>query len=110
MTAALNAPVYLADPYCSRRRGLNENTNGLLRQCWPKSSGFKAVTIPEVDAVIVQLNSRFRKTLEYDTPAKLIAEHMAADAAWAVMHFGVESACFILITIASIDDFLLSRC
>lgn len=81
MTAALNAPVYFADPYCSWQRGLNENTNGLLRQYWPKSTDFKAVTIPDVDTVIVQLNDGPRKTLEYDTPAKLMAEHMAADAA-----------------------------
>jgi hypothetical protein len=53
---------------------------GLLRQYWAKSTDFKTVTIPEVDSVIVQLNDRPRKTLEYDTPAKLMAEHLAADA------------------------------
>ena len=80
VTAALNAPVYFADPYCSWQRGLNENTNGLLRQYWPKSTDFKTVTIPEVDSAIIQLNDRPRQTLEYDTPAKLMAGHMAADA------------------------------
>jgi IS30 family transposase len=81
VTAALNAPVYFAVHYCSWQLGLNENTNGLLCQYWPKSTDFKTVRIPEVDSVIVQLNNRPRKTLKYDTPAKLMAKHMVADAA-----------------------------
>jgi IS30 family transposase len=41
MTGALGAPVYFADPYSAWQRGLNENTNGLLRQYWPKYKDFK---------------------------------------------------------------------
>lgn len=81
MTEALGAPVYFADPYCSWQRGLNENTNGLLRQYWPKGTDFKKVSANKVSAVITQLNNRPRKKLRYKTPAKIMAEHMAAIAA-----------------------------
>ena len=81
MTAALDAQVYFADPYSSWQRGLNENTNGLLRQYWPKKTNFKKVSKKEVSAVIVELNSRPRKKLGYKTPADLMAEYMAAIAA-----------------------------
>lgn len=81
MTKALGVPVYFADPYCSWQRGLNENTNGLLRQYWPKNTNFKEVTKKEVASVIVKLNNRPRKKLGYKTPAKLMEEHMAAIAA-----------------------------
>ena len=81
MTKALNAPVYFADPYSSWQRGLNENTNGLLRQYWPKCTDFKKVSAKEVTSVIVQLNDRPRKKLGYETPAYLMAEHMAVLAA-----------------------------
>jgi|TARA_Y100000031_G_C8163451_1_gene358179 IS30 family transposase len=81
MTAALGAAVYFADPYSSWQRGLNENTNGLLRQYWPKQTDFKKVSPKEVSSVIVQLNDRPRKKLNYQTPAKLMAEHMAVLAA-----------------------------
>lgn len=81
MTAELGCDVYFADPYCSWQRGLNENTNGLLRQYWPKSTDFKKVVQSEVEAAIVQLNDRPRKKLHYKTPAQLMAEHMVAIAA-----------------------------
>ena len=68
MTKALGAAVYFADPYCSWQRGLNENTNGLLRQCWPKNTNFKSVSTAEVDAVLIELNNRPRKKLNYQTP------------------------------------------
>ena len=74
---ALDAKVYFADPYSSWQRGLNENTNGLLRQYWPKLTDFKTVDHKEVSFVIQQLNERPRKILNYETPAKLMAEHMA---------------------------------
>ena len=70
-------PILIA----SWQRGLNENTNGLLREYWPKKTDFKKVSPKEVESVIVQLNDRPRKKLNYQTPAKLMAEHMAALAA-----------------------------
>jgi len=81
VTAALGAAVYFADPYSSWQRGLNENTNGLLRQYWPKSTDFKKISANDVTAVIINLNDRPRKKLGYKTPARLMAEHMAAIAA-----------------------------
>ncbi|AGH46948.1 integrase catalytic subunit [Paraglaciecola psychrophila 170] len=81
MTERLKCDVYLADPYCSWQRGLNENTNGLLRQYWPKSTDFKKVSQSAVQDVIVNLNNRPRKKLNYKKPAKLMAEHMVAIAA-----------------------------
>lgn len=81
VTKAVNSPVYFADPYCSWQRGLNENTNGLLRQYWPKKTDFKLISAAEVDEVIVQLNNRPRKKLHYQTPSHLMTKHMAAIAA-----------------------------
>jgi IS30 family transposase len=81
ITAALDAAVYFADPYSSWQRGLNENTNGLLRQYWPKKTDFKNVSQRNVTSVIVALNNRPRKKLNYQTPARKMAEHMAALAA-----------------------------
>lgn len=81
ITEHLKCGVYFAGPYCSWQRGLNENTNGLLRQYWPKSTDFKKVSQSEVQDVIVKLNDRPRKKLNYKTPAKLMAEHMTAIAA-----------------------------
>ena len=77
MTKALGAKVYFADPYCSWQRGLNENTNGLLRQYWPKSTDFKKISEKEVRGVIIDLNNRPRKKLRYKTPAKLMEEYRA---------------------------------
>lgn len=81
ITEALGAPVYFAHPYHSWERGLNENTNGLLRQYWPKSTDFKTVTPAQVIPVVEQLNNRPRKTLGFETPAKLMQDHLAAKAA-----------------------------
>lgn len=81
ITAALGAPVYFAHPYHSWERGLNENTNGLLRQYWPKETNFKQVTDDEVEHVVGELNNRPRKVLAFYTPAELMENHMAAIAA-----------------------------
>ena len=81
MTENLQCDVYFSEPYCSWQRGLNDNTNGLLWQYWPKSTDFKKVSQSAVKDVIVNLNDRPRKKLNYQTPAKLMAEHMVAIAA-----------------------------
>ena len=81
VTEALEAHVYFADPYCSWQRGLNENTNGLLRQYWPKSTNFKLFTLEEVASVISQLNDLPRKKLEFKTPANKMAEYTAKETA-----------------------------
>ena len=51
MSKELNAQVYFAHPYSSWERGLNENTNGLIRQYLSKGSGFEAITDEQVEAV-----------------------------------------------------------
>jgi IS30 family transposase len=81
LTNELGAAVYFARPYHSWERGLNENTNGLLRQYWPKSMDLKKVTNKEIVAVVTQLNQRPRKTLGFKTPEVLMHNHMAAEAA-----------------------------
>ena len=81
MTESLQCDIYFADPYCSWQRELNENTNGLLRQYWPKITDFKKVSQSKVQDVIVKLNDRPRKKLNYTSPAKLMAEHMVVIAA-----------------------------
>lgn len=78
---ALEAQVYFAHPYHSWERGLNENTNGLLRQYWPRKTDFKQVANEQVEEVISQLNERPRKKLSYQTPAQLMGNHLAALAA-----------------------------
>jgi transposase, IS30 family len=64
----LNADVYFAHPYHSWERGLNENTNGLIRQYFTKGSSFENITDVEVEAVMNKLNHRPRKTLNFKTP------------------------------------------
>ena len=77
----MGCDVYFADPYCSWQRGLNENTSGLLRQYGQNQRTIKKIEQSEVKAVVVKLNDRPRKKLNYKTPAQLIAEHMVAIAA-----------------------------
>jgi IS30 family transposase len=77
----LDCDFYFAHPYCSWERGLNEHTNGLLRQDFPKNTNFKAVSAHEVARVVAKLNNRPRKTLAFRTPADLMADEMAALAA-----------------------------
>lgn len=68
MKEQLNAEVYFAHPYCSWERGLNENTNGLIRQYFTKGSRFESITDDEVEAVMHRLNHRPRKSLNFKTP------------------------------------------
>jgi len=77
----LSADVYFAHPYSSWERGLNENTNGLLRQYFPKNTDLKTVTQVEVRRAVKRLNTRPRKNLEYKTPDQLMRSHRAALAA-----------------------------
>lgn len=66
--AALDADICFAHPYSSWERGLNENTNGLIRQCFTKGSSFENITDKDVDGVMEKPNHRPRKTLNYKTP------------------------------------------
>ena len=64
----LQADVYFAHPYSSWERGLNENTNGLIRQYFVKGSSFEKITDEQVQHVMNRLNHRPRKGLKYKTP------------------------------------------
>lgn len=74
ITAALDATVYFANPYHSWERGLNENTNGLVRQYFPKKTDFTTLTHEQVQNVEYLLNSRPRKTLGYQTPFEVFLQ------------------------------------
>jgi len=77
----LNADVYFAHPYSSWERGLNENTNGLIRQYFTKGSSFETITDDEVEAVMYKLNHRPRKTLNFKTPHEVFFAEPEKEAA-----------------------------
>ena len=64
----LEADGFFAHPYHSWERGLNENTNGLIRQYLPKGSDFNQLTSAQVEQIMDKLNNRPRKCLDYKTP------------------------------------------
>jgi IS30 family transposase len=68
---ALRVDFYFAHPYASWERGTNENTNGLIRQYFPKGMDFTSITQQEISHVMKRLNNRPRKRLGYLTPAQV---------------------------------------
>lgn len=71
MARALSMGTYFCDPYRSGQRGTNENTNGLLRQYFPKGTNFANVSQRELNGVVEEINNRPRKRLGYRTPAEV---------------------------------------
>jgi IS30 family transposase len=69
VTAALGMPVYFCDKASPWQRPSNENTNGLLRQYFPKGSDLRVHSADDLTAVAAELNARPRWTLGWDTPA-----------------------------------------
>jgi transposase, IS30 family len=66
--------VYFCDPHAPWQRGSNENTNGLLRQYFPKGTDFGAISEAQLDAVADELNDRPRKRLAFANPTEQLAE------------------------------------
>jgi len=81
-TLATDCQVYFCDPHSPWQRGSNENTNGLLRQYFPRSStDFRKISQDELDAVARELNGRPRMTLDWQNPAQALNRYLVAAAA-----------------------------
>jgi transposase, IS30 family len=81
LTEALGLSCYFANPYHSWERGLNEHTNGLLRQFFPKGTNFKIVKPETLKRVVDLINHRPRKSLDYRTPYEVLFPQASAPVA-----------------------------
>jgi IS30 family transposase len=75
-TLATDVQVYFCDPSSPWQRGSNENTNGLLRQYFPKGTDLNSHSADEIEAVAMALNTRPRKTLGWMTPAEALDQYL----------------------------------
>jgi IS30 family transposase len=77
-TMATDVKVYFCDPQSPWQRGSNENTNGLLRQYFPRRTDLSGYTQADLDKVALRLNQRPRKTLGFQTPASKLQASVAS--------------------------------
>jgi IS30 family transposase len=79
ITAATDMPIYFCDPHSPWQRGSNENTNGLLRQYFPKHTSLARYTQADLHATALELNDRPRQTLGWASPAQALAQLLSAE-------------------------------
>jgi IS30 family transposase len=77
-TVDTNVKVYFCDPQSPWQRGTNENTNGLLRQYFPKKTDLSVYSQADLNKVALRLNQRPRKTLGFETPASKLQASVAS--------------------------------
>lgn len=73
-SVATNVQVYFCDPRSPWQRGSNENTNGLLRQYFPRGTDLSSISQAQLNAIALRLNQRPRKTLGFETPVDKLRE------------------------------------
>jgi transposase, IS30 family len=88
IASALKTSCYFAKPYHSWERGLNEHTNGLVRQYLPKKTDFTQVSDQTVQLIAEKLNNRPRKSLSYHTPLEIVTMHQNIAASEPQVHDG----------------------
>ena len=95
-TAATTMKVYFADPHSPWERGTNENTNGLIRDYFPKGTDCSQISRRRIKEVQKQLNERPRKVLNWDTPVEAMTRLLSSYPAIAQQKFLAHESSIIV--------------